>query len=623
MREPAHSRSLCSRWHRPQARARAADEFWAQIAQAFLPGHDPKDADPIHINEALDVGLRARLFVLATHYWEGRWLLEMQKTRAWSSEQKRKKGASAVQARWRLRMMITPCAVSTFYTLPRHLKCVRHEDGKFVDDYLFNGIYWLIVDESGQVLPEVAAGAFALAKKALVVGDTQQIAPIYSVSEHLDRGNLVLEGLLEDATNEADFGAWQISGKLASNGSVMAMAQHATAHHQHPALARGLYLVEHRRCVDEIIGYCNDLCYGGALRPMRGPKKGGGNLDLPAMGYLHVPGLCESEAGSRVNRLEAQSIAQWILEHRESLETEYTRKGRRPSIGELIGIVTPFAGQKYAILQALKQAGLPAESITVGTVHALQGAERPVVLFSPTYSKHNRGGFIDQDASMLNVAVSRAKDSFLVFGDMDLFNEGARTPSGLLAQYLAGHELAPIQSIAREDLTPAKLGNGNGEALSPVLHNAQEHDLFLHQVLKDAKHQILLVSPWLKKKRLDPFKDALRAAAQRGVKVLIYTDLGFNQGSRSVSEAREELKPIVAEYAAMDVSIQVVRSVHSKVLARDEDLLCLGSFNWLSAVREANYAHHNHETSMVYQGQKVAEEISIQLDDMAKRAVRL
>jgi superfamily I DNA and/or RNA helicase len=56
--------------------------------------------------------------------------------------------------------------------------------------------------------------------------------------------------------------------------------------------------------------------------------------------------------------------------------------------------------------------------MTVGTVHSLQGAERLLVIFSPTYSKDSDGGFMDRSPSMLNVAASRAKDNFLVFGDM-------------------------------------------------------------------------------------------------------------------------------------------------------------------------------------------------------------
>lgn len=37
---------------------------------------------------------------------------------------------------------------------------------------------------------------------------------------------------------------------------------------------------------------------------------------------------------------------------------------------------------------------------------------------------------------MLNVAVSRARDSFLVFGDMGTFVPGTSAPSSVLAKYL-------------------------------------------------------------------------------------------------------------------------------------------------------------------------------------------
>ncbi|MBW6087363.1 hypothetical protein HTS61_11735 [Escherichia coli] len=51
----------------------------------------------------------------------------------------------------------------------------------------------LIVDEAGQVLPEVAAASFALAKKALVIGDTEQIPPIWSIAPAIDVGNMLEE----------------------------------------------------------------------------------------------------------------------------------------------------------------------------------------------------------------------------------------------------------------------------------------------------------------------------------------------------------------------------------------------------------------------------------------------
>jgi superfamily I DNA and/or RNA helicase len=76
--------------------------------------------------------------------------------------------------------------------------------------------------------------------------------------------------------------------------------------------------------------------------------------------------------------------------------------------------------------------------LTVGTVHALQGAERAIVLFSPTYGENfNGGAFFDQKPNMLNVAVSRARDSFIVIGNRKVFDAGRTAlPSGLLATYL-------------------------------------------------------------------------------------------------------------------------------------------------------------------------------------------
>ena len=45
-------------------------------------------------------------------------------------------------------------------------------DGDWKTRYMLDFIDLLIVDEAGQVLPEMAAPSFALAKWALVIGDT-------------------------------------------------------------------------------------------------------------------------------------------------------------------------------------------------------------------------------------------------------------------------------------------------------------------------------------------------------------------------------------------------------------------------------------------------------------------
>ena len=203
-----------------------------------------------------------------------------------------------------------------------------------------------------------------------------------------------------------------------------------------------MYLYEHRRCYDEIVGYCNALCYHNKLIPKRGQR--GSTPGLPAMGYLHIDGKCERRGGSRANQIEAAIIAEWIVRNRYQLEAKYGKK-----IHEIIGVVTPFGGQVSAITAACVDRGIrvgkEGGEMTVGTVHSLQGAERLLVIFSPTYSRGADGGFMDRSRSMLNVGVSRAKDNFLVFGDMSIFNPAnTGSPRGLLASFLFAEETNAI-----------------------------------------------------------------------------------------------------------------------------------------------------------------------------------
>jgi superfamily I DNA and/or RNA helicase len=114
-------------------------------------------------------------------------------------------------------------------------------------------------------------------------------------------------------------------------------------------------------------------------------------------------------------------------------------------------------------------------------------------LFSSVYSKHEDGGFIDSDSSMLNVAVSRAKDSFLVFGDMDLFEiQPGSSPRGLLAKYLFASTSNALQFEfqERKDLSAA-------QTQISTLHGVEQHDAFLNQTFATIGKNITIVSPWL------------------------------------------------------------------------------------------------------------------------------
>lgn len=203
------------------AQVRACSAEWA-AAQSVLKLEDERPKHEMHLSdcdELADTQIRFKIFLLATHYWEGRWLMEVGESLDDISKSREKNGRKALKKSWCRWMKLTPCIVSTFYMLPKEMKGSRYDGTGHVDDYMYNMIDLLIVDEAGQVLPEVAGASFTLAKQALVIGDTLQIEPIWSVPASVDIGNLTSAGLLPAQGFEDTYEAIGAQGKSAATGS--------------------------------------------------------------------------------------------------------------------------------------------------------------------------------------------------------------------------------------------------------------------------------------------------------------------------------------------------------------------------------------------------------------------
>ncbi|TDT46943.1 AAA domain-containing protein [Maribacter spongiicola] len=386
--------------------------------------------------DELDVSIRHKAFQLAIHYWEGRYLQRLESDLR--DPNFTKKGKSTVISRWQRHAMLTPCFVSTFYMAPKFFSYYKFlqkdNNGKAVFDNpaLFNFVDLLLVDESGQVTPEVGTAIFSLAKKAVVVGDVKQIEPVWNISNKIDVGNLKNSQLIVDYDDEIYETLFDPKGYLASTGSIMKMAQNASSFKEPELEEKGVILQEHRRCYNEIINYCNELAYNGLLIPLKG--RSGNDLLFPPMYCIHVESNSVTNNTSRQNYQEAEELVKWLLLNRNRIEGKYEMK-----VEEAVGVITPFTGQKNVLRSLLKQNGINTSIMKLGTVHALQGAERPIILFSMVYGDGDSGTmFFDRDnkPNMLNVAVSRAKDNFIVFANTKILDKSSKSPSGILANHL-------------------------------------------------------------------------------------------------------------------------------------------------------------------------------------------
>ncbi|MFF7742972.1 AAA domain-containing protein [Streptomyces sp. NPDC007960] len=266
----------------------------------------------------------------------------------------------------------------------------------------------VIIDEASQSGPEALLLAW-LGSKIIVVGDDQQVSPANVGIDHDELFSLqrrMLGGLPASRRNlfTPTASLFDIASGLAGG--------------------RGrLMLQEHFRCMPEIIGFSNALCYGGKLQPLR--QYGAGRL-RPLRSVHIVNGYVESTGQKQFNRPEAERVVDEIARCID----DPAYRGRTMGVITLLG-----AGQKFLIEDLLADR-IPLDErqrrrLRVGNAEEFQGDERDIVFISLVASLAGADGprRIGPYSSTLarqhiNVAASRARDQVWLFHSVTLTELG-------------------------------------------------------------------------------------------------------------------------------------------------------------------------------------------------------
>ena len=105
-----------------------------------------------------------------------------------------------------------------------------------------------------------------------------------------------------------------------------------------------------------------------------------------------------------------------------------------------VGIVTPFVNQADLINRKLQENNI--KNVVCGTIHTLQGSEKKVIIMSAAISLKTSRKVMDwlkNNAELINVAVTRAKDSFIFVGDkkaIDILNGKENSDIKALSDYI-------------------------------------------------------------------------------------------------------------------------------------------------------------------------------------------
>lgn len=274
-------------------------------------------------------------------------------------------------------------------------------------------IYLVLSDESGMATPHQLLPALYRAERAIVVGDPKQLPPIVPLTE----------STINSYENEA-FGDDSDSSQRYSPVSISAYHRAAGCKSGHyDDIGDGILLDEHRRRQKDIANLFIKVAAYNGLKIKTPPIDSKNDLlrkrfELFGNKQLYfVPVNGQKGTAKNTNIEEVDCIKKLI--------DELERCGYNPN--KEIGLITPYANQSKLLMQHFaKRLQHCDKEKKIGTVHAFQGAEYEVMIFSPViHSTVDSSSFINKSPNLLNVAISRAKQIFIMVG-----NETKMTTSG-------------------------------------------------------------------------------------------------------------------------------------------------------------------------------------------------
>ena len=251
---------------------------------------------------------------------------------------------------------------------------------------------YLIVDEASQV--ELVPGIIALntASNAIIVGDLKQLPhiPDSKVKEHIDEWNIQYS-----ISEPYDYGKQSLLSAI---------------YHLFGDEVANVMLQEHYRCHSRIIGFCNKKYYNGELICHTKNRSKNPLVLLKTVKGNHM--RIGEEAVNRITNIrELESLRD--EEFLESIDLNFEAE-------KSFGFVAPFRGQTNAAKNILP------EDFQKDTVHKFQGRECDVIMFSSVLDQKWMSkrylNFVDEP-SLINVAVSRAKEKFILVSDVDVFKQ--------------------------------------------------------------------------------------------------------------------------------------------------------------------------------------------------------
>jgi superfamily I DNA and/or RNA helicase len=410
-----------------------------------------------------------------------------------------------------------------------------------------------IVDEAGMILQHQTFPLLARSRKAIIVGDPLQIEPIIPLSKER-RNDYYQTAFINKKLAEIDYHRY--SPEQTDKATTYHRAAGATG--ENGNTGNGIRLMEHYGCQPSIIEYCNNIAkYGLEVKTIQKPSL----LEYNLIAH-HVEGNLEG----KVNQEEVTAILDLI--------PGLLSKGY--SIAD-IGVISPFKVHADALRDQLRIKFPDFKENDMGTIHTFQCSQKRVMILSTKVcNSHDKFMFITERLNLLNVAVSRAQELFILVGNLYRLEKAG----GYTCQ-LVKH----IQNKGRvfDYKSQSEIENPYQSSATDIVFDCRHLEYF-KKAIDEVEQELIIVTPWLRGEEPKQFADNIISVLERGVQVkVVYGYLNsdrerYANNDDNDAEAEKKLRDLLGSHLIRSQT----RGTNQRILLWDNKFAVVGSWNWLS-----------------------------------------
>lgn len=250
---------------------------------------------------------------------------------------------------------------------------------------------------------------------------------------------------------------------------------------------------------------------------------------------------------------------------------------------EDIGVISPFKVHADALREDLcSRRNFPEfHKDDIGTIHTFQGSQKRVIILSTKVCRpQDNFSFINRKLNLLNVAVSRAEELFILVGNLYRLEK-----AGGYTERLVKH--IQTNGLVFDYKSKSELENPYKDSAIDIVSNCTHLDYFT-RAIQEVEQELIVVTPWIRGDEPKQFADNIVSALERGVQVkVVYgyvnpTRESYANNDDNDAEAEKLLRDLFTSYPKSRLIRSRREGTNQRILFWDNNFAVVGSWDWLS-----------------------------------------